>query len=148
MNKILSCFVVLASLPLVAGCGSNNQQQVATPKQAAASDAVPAITRAATQDNLRSILNAGKPVVIKFSAQWCGPCRQMQPIFEDLSREFSGKYTFVEVDIDAAESIANDYSVSGVPTFVMIKDGKEVGRQVGRQSKDALRNSIQNALGK
>ncbi len=147
MNKIFSCFVVLASLPFVAGCGSNtNQQQTpATNTTAALHDT---ITRAASQESLRSVLNAGKPVVIKFSAQWCGPCRRMQPIFEDLSKEFADKYAFVEVDIDAAASLTDEYNVKGVPTIVIIKDGKEVGRQVGAQSKDALKNTIQNALGK
>jgi thioredoxin 1 len=72
----------------------------------------------------------------------------MQPIFEDLSKEFADKYAFVEVDIDAAASLTDEYNVKGVPTIVIIKDGKEVGRQVGAQSKDALKNTIQNALGK
>ena len=144
MKKVFSCFLVLASLPLVAGCGcdcnrSHNNQPVIqnqTPAQGT-------ITKALTKNDLRSALATSKPVVIKFSAQWCGPCRQMQPIFEELSKELSGKYAFVEIDIDAAEGIISDYSISGVPTFIIIKDGKEVRRQSGSLSKDTLRNFIQ-----
>lgn len=81
---------------------------------------------------LAEAVNAGKGVIIKFTAAWCGPCRMIQPLFESLSKEYDSKVTTVIVDIDVLKDVAEDYAISCMPTFVALqKDYTEVGRVQG-----------------
>jgi thioredoxin len=78
------------------------------------------------------------PVVIDFFAVWCGPCRMITPVLEDLSKTYAGKLKFVKVDIDEAPAIAEQLSVANVPTLMIFKDGQEVDRRVGAAPKPVL----------
>ena len=79
--------------------------------------------------------------VIKFSAAWCGPCKVLAPIFNQVKSEASG-ISFQEVDVDAESSLAIQYKVRGVPTIVIEKDGQEVKRIVGGTTQSALTSTI------
>lgn len=79
--------------------------------------------------------------VKKFSAAWCGPCRALKPVFEEVKSQYSN-VTFVEHDVDTDYEAAAQYGIRSVPTVVLVKDGKEIERFTGVQSKLAYINSI------
>jgi thioredoxin len=88
-----------------------------------------------TNDNFKKeVLKSDKPVLVDFNATWCPPCQAMHPIVEELS----DNYKVVAVDIDDQEELAEQYEVSGIPCFVVFKDGEEIDRRVGMQSKKRL----------
>lgn len=76
--------------------------------------------------------------LLDFWAFWCEPCQMMKPIVKELEKELSGKVEVVEINVDENGSEAAKYGVMGIPTFVVLKDGKEVGRKVGVTSKSEL----------
>lgn len=82
----------------------------------------------------------GKVVVVDFFATWCGPCRMVSPYFEELSTQFPS-VTFLKVDVDVCESVAQECDVSAMPTFQVWKNGAKAGEVVGA-SKDGLKNMI------
>lgn len=86
-----------------------------------------------TDEEFESILGSGKICVCDFSASWCGPCRLMAPIMEDISEKYKKSYYFYQIDIDSAEDIAKKYNVEAVPTIIIFKDGEEIGRTSGYQ---------------
>lgn len=87
-----------------------------------------------TDDEFESILvGKNKICICDFSASWCGPCRLMAPIMEDISEKYKKSYYFYQIDIDSAEEIAKKYNIVAVPTMIIFKDGKELGRTSGYQ---------------
>ncbi|MDP3274230.1 MAG: thioredoxin [Deltaproteobacteria bacterium] len=78
------------------------------------------------------------PVLVDFSAVWCGPCKALEPIVKDVAKEFSGRLKVVKVDIDDSPGIASRFGIRGVPTVIVVKGGKEVKRQVGLVPKPKL----------
>lgn len=80
-----------------------------------------------------------KITVIDFSATWCGPCRRLKPIFEEIEKEYSKDVNFKTIDVDENQQMAIQYQVEAVPTIVFLnKEGKEVNRLVGLQTKEAI----------
>ena len=77
-----------------------------------------------------TVLKSDKPVMVDFWAAWCGPCRMVGPIIEDLSNEYQGKAVVGKVDVDAHQEFAAKYGVRNIPTVLVFKDGEVVGRQV------------------
>jgi thioredoxin 1 len=77
------------------------------------------------------VLNASEPVVVDFYADWCGPCRMMTPVVEQLAGEYAGKVTIGKLDVDVNQDIALRYGVMGIPTLGLFRDGKLVDRLVG-----------------
>ena len=88
-----------------------------------------------------------QPVVIDCYADWCGPCQQMTPIFEELEGELGGKYKFAKINIDNARELAQELAVTSVPTFIFLKNGKVVGKESGYMSKEILKEKIESLLG-
>ncbi len=88
------------------------------------------------------VIKSPKPVVVDMYAPWCGPCRMMAPVFEELSGELT-QYTFVKLNIDEERDIAIRYSVSSIPTFLFFKNGNVVGRETGYIGKDTLKEKIE-----
>ena len=77
------------------------------------------------------VLKSDKLVVVDFWADWCGPCRSIAPYYEQLSEQYEGKLVFAKVDTDANPSTPSRLRIQGIPTFIIFKNGSEVGRVVG-----------------
>ena len=91
-----------------------------------------------TDANIEEIINSGKPVVIDFWAEWCGPCRMVGPIVEELAKEYDGKVTIGKMDVDNNVDTPNEYGIRNIPTILFFKDGQLVDKQVGATQKAAL----------
>ena len=94
------------------------------------------------------VMSASIPVFVDFWAEWCGPCRMVSPVVEELSEEFGGKVDFVKVNVDQANEIASKYNVFSIPTLAIFNKGQIVAQQVGAASKESYKNMIDKALEK
>ena len=84
------------------------------------------------------VLQATEPTLVDLWAQWCGPCRMVAPIVEEIAAEYDGKLRVAKLDVDNNQQIPARYGVRGIPTLLLFKDGAEVARVVGYRPKDAL----------
>jgi thioredoxin 1 len=94
----------------------------------------------------KEVLEAEQPTFVDFWASWCGPCKMLGPIFEELSGEYSGKVKFAKVNVDENPKIPANYGVRGVPTLIMFKGGKVVDQVVGALPKSQLENILKKVL--
>lgn len=92
------------------------------------------------------VVNSKTPVLIDFYATWCGPCKMMAPIIDDIAKDYAGKLKVVKVDVDESGETAATYGVTAMPTFVVFKDGQEVWRRLGAAPKAAFVNELQGVL--
>jgi thioredoxin 1 len=90
----------------------------------------------------REIEQSSKPIIIDVWAEWCGPCKVMEPIFRELEQELGSKYTFAKINVDEAREITSSYGVSSIPAFVFIKNNKVLSIEMGSMSKDTLASKI------
>ena len=96
-----------------------------------------------TQNFEEVVLNADKPVLIDFWASWCGPCRMQSPIVEELGDELEGSAVIAKINVDENPELAAQFSVMSIPTLVIIRDKKIVGRRTGVTSKSTLLAMLQ-----
>ena len=96
----------------------------------------------------QEVLKSDLPVIVDFWAGWCGPCRMVAPVFEELSGEYAGRLKFGKVDVDANPATSAEYGIRSIPALLVFKGGKVVDTIVGAMPKAALAQKIDAALGK
>jgi len=92
------------------------------------------------------VLESKIPVLVDFWAEWCGPCIDMAPKFESVSKKFQGKIKFAKLNVDQAGEISGEHGIRSIPCFVLFKDGKEVDRIIGSQSENVFEQSVEQLL--
>jgi thioredoxin 1 len=93
------------------------------------------------------VKDSPKPIIMDLYAPWCGPCKTMAPLFEELSQELNDHYTFAQLNIDETREIAIQLGVMSIPTFLFFKQGELVGQELGYMSKEELKEKILQHLG-
>jgi thioredoxin 1 len=99
-----------------------------------------------TDSNFNEYLNAGKPLVVDFWAEWCGPCRMVGPVIEELAKEYEGRVTIGKVDVDANDAVVGQFSIRNIPTILFFKDGQLVDKVVGAASRTVFVDKIEALL--
>lgn len=98
------------------------------------------------QSNFAELKASDKLLVIDFWAEWCGPCRMITPIIEELAAEYADQANIGKCDVDSNDEIATEYAIRNIPTIIFVKGGKVVDKQVGATTKAALADKIKKNL--
>ncbi|MCH5334650.1 MAG: thioredoxin [Alistipes sp.] len=101
---------------------------------------------AITNENLEQIMASETPVVIDFWAEWCGPCRMVAPIVDELAKEYEGRVQVCKCDIEQCDDAVMKFGIRNIPTIIFVKEGKVVDKQVGAAGKSELINKIEKLL--
>lgn len=99
-----------------------------------------------TSANYQEVIDSGKPVVIDFWAEWCGPCRMVAPIIDELAAEYEGKVIIGKCDVDENDALAVKFGISNIPTVIFLKNGEVVDKQVGAGPRNLFEDKIAKLL--
>jgi len=100
-----------------------------------------------TTENFEKVVRqSSKPVVLDAYATWCGPCKTMAPIFDEVAEELGGDYVFAKMNVDDARDVAIEFHILSIPTFLFLKEGKVVDRHTGSLSKSDLKARAEKAF--
>lgn len=99
-----------------------------------------------TKDNFNEIVKSDRPVLVDFWANWCGPCRMVSPVIDQIAEEYAGKIHVGKVNVDDQGTLAAEFAVVSIPTVILFKDGKEVKKLVGAHSADDYAEMIDGIL--
>ena len=99
-----------------------------------------------TDSNFNNVISKNKTVLVDFWAEWCGPCRMIGPVIEELANEYEGKAIIGKLDVDSNQESSVKYGVRSIPTILTFKDGEIIDRQVGAVPKETLTNVIDSQL--
>ena len=105
------------------------------------------VTEVTDQEFETSVIKSERPVLVDFWAPWCGPCRAIAPIVEELAGEYQGKVEFAKLNTDDNQRTAMKYGIMAIPTLVLFRGGNEVARVTGVQSKQNLKKTIDSVVG-
>lgn len=97
----------------------------------------------ATAEQLNAMLNENKIVLVDFFATWCGPCKMIAPLIEQVAEEYKGKVVVVKIDVDEEPDLAAQYGVESIPTVILFKDGQPMNVEIGARPKDFYVNLIE-----
>jgi len=92
------------------------------------------------------VLNSDLPVLVDFSAEWCGPCRSLAPIVDELAGDYDGKVKFVKIDIDESRQTPTNYGIMAVPTLILFKGGEVVDKITGFKPKPVLQKHLESLV--
>ena len=95
-----------------------------------------------TDSNFEEVISGDKPVLVDFWAEWCGPCRMVGPIVEELAGEYDGKAVIGKVDVDSNPEVSAKFGIRSIPTLLLFKNGEVVDKQVGAAPKTVLSSKI------
>ena len=95
----------------------------------------------------QTVLQAKTPVLVDFWAAWCGPCRMVAPVVEELAEEYEGRVSFAKLDVDQNPKTASKYGIMSIPSLIIFKNGSPVSNLVGFRPKADLKQSLDEALG-
>ena len=94
------------------------------------------------------VMNSNLPVLVDFWAEWCGPCRMVGPAVEQLSQTMNGKIKVAKINVDENQEIATKYGIQSIPSLLLFKGGKEIGRTIGAAPKESYQKFIEQSLSK
>ncbi len=92
------------------------------------------------------VIESSMPVLVDFWAPWCGPCKMIAPVLDELAKEYEGKIKIVKLNVDDNQGTATEFGIKGIPTLILFKDGKVLEQTIGAQSKELLKKMVEKSL--
>ena len=141
-KSILFVASIMVSMTIIA-CGNKTDRNPATSTSDTTSVTAPksaSIIEIKDQQTFDSLTNSKGYILVDFYATWCGPCRRLAPVLEEVAKEMPRKLSILKVDVDKNPTLANKYKVNAIPHIIVYKDGKQIWSQLGLVEKDTLLN--------